>query len=89
MSFPIAVPGNGLVLSGHGYSRAAARAAALDWLVNTRGVDEFDAEAVAETASVVRAYWAGPVTGFVTVENPDGAPVTVVGLPDQMLGESP
>lgn len=89
MSFPIPVPGNGLVLNGHGYSRSAARAAALDWLVNVRGVDEFDAETVTETASVVRAYWAGDVIGFVTAENPLGTPVTVVVLPDPLLVEAP
>lgn len=87
MTFPIPVPGNGLVFEGHGYSRSAARAAALDWLVEVRNVDEFDAETVTETASVVRAYWAGPEIGFVTLENPSGVPVTVVVIPDPLLAE--
>jgi hypothetical protein len=81
------VPGHGLLLDGDGGRPAVYREVAYAWLTG-RGVDDFAAARATEQAAVERAHWAGDKLGFVGEGHEQAQPVTVVHLPDDLLGQA-
>lgn len=84
---PTIVLGHGLLFDADMPTPAAAREAALDWLL-ARGIGEFDATSASERAEVRRAHWGGDRVGFVNADHADAKPVMVVHLDDELLDKA-
>lgn len=87
--YPFSIAQQGVLLEGHAILRAAARAAAAEYLVAVHGWTEVAADDATADAAISRAWWAADLVDdqgragvFVGEDHPQAAAVTVVNIPN-------